>query len=122
MAQIVIKSKEELTRMPALADGTYTLAVEYMSKDTPPVKGGKSSTFIVKGGKYSDSEGSDFKDVDLEVFKKNLDIFDKVSSAQLTLDVVPAKDATAGEAKETPWLLYAAGAAVLWLLLKGKKS
>lgn len=121
MAQIVIKSKEELARMPALADGTYTLAVEYMSKDTPPVKGGKSSTVIVKDGKYSDSEGRDFKDVDLEVFKKNLDIFDKVSSAQFTLDAV-AKPDTAGAAKETPWLLYAAGAAVLYLILKGKKS
>ena len=122
MAQIVIKSKEELARMPALADGTYPFTIEYVTKTTPPEKESKVVNIVVKDGKYSD--GLDLKDVDFETFKKyiGVNLFDKVASAQVTIDVATAKDPSAGAAKETPWLLYAAGAAVLYLILKGKKS
>ena len=123
MAQIVIKSKDEVARMPAIADGQYTATSTY-SADAAKAIGSPNAvatlTFSGGGTQILSSVGNE--KYDLAAFKAELTLaFDKGTITQFTLDAV-AKPDTAGAAKETPWLLYAAGAAVLYLILKGKKS
>ena len=119
MTPIVLKSKDDVAKMAPLADGTYKVTVA--TTDSANRTDTLSGTLVVDKGSYAEKGG---KSLTFDQFKQGLvdNKFDTTSQVQITIedDAPAAKDKTAGAAPETPWLLYAGGALLLWLLLSKK--
>jgi hypothetical protein len=124
MTPIVLKSKEDGAKLTPLADGNYKVTV-VQTVDGKTVTG--TLKVAVSKGMYT-FEGKPA--VSFDVFKEAVAGSTGADSAfrentpvqQVTIedDAPAAKDKTAGATPETPWLLYAGGALLLWLLLSKK--
>ena len=116
MATTTIKTAEELAKALPLADGVYTYE---QTKGTE--KTGSVVTVSDTGAKYTVVSIVNQKSVTviytLEEAKAALT---EVVAQGYTLTFTPKPAEVTEEKKETPWLLYAAGAAVLYLLLRKK--